>query len=80
MRSTQQRTYHGVPLSRSHVKRLENEVKALRNQIEGLSMQSIANPDDHASNSVKIEELRSAIDQKEALILELKLNISSHQL
>jgi protein-arginine kinase activator protein McsA len=64
----------GIPASRSSIKRLENEVKKLRNQLDNLVAMKIYKPDElRATDAHAIEDLRSLIDKKEATILQLKL-------
>lgn len=67
-----QRTYQGIPVSRSSVSRLEREVKVLRNRIFEIQTSKIFGAQDPPSPSL-IEELRQAIESKEKQILEIKL-------
>ena len=63
-----------IPASRSSIKRLENEIKKLRSQLENLVAIKIYKPEDLKNNDINsIEELRSLIDSKESTLLQLKL-------
>lgn len=74
MRLQQVKMLNGYPATRSSIRRLEKEVTALRNQLEVLQLQVIRNKKDMKSpEEAQIEELRTAIEHKESLILQLKL-------
>lgn len=68
------RNYRGLPATRSSIKRMENEVKKLRNHLDELVTKRIYKPEDSKGNEVAmIEELKDAIEKKEEIILQLKL-------
>jgi hypothetical protein len=74
MRLPQVKMLSGYPATRSSIRRLEKEVTALRNQLEVLQMQVIHNKKDIKSpEEAQIAELRTTIENKESLILQLKL-------
>ena len=68
------RDYKGLPATRSSIKRMENEVKKLRNHLDELVTKRIYKPEDSRANEAAlIEELKETIEKKEEIILQLKL-------
>lgn len=68
------RNYRGLPATRSSIKRMEDEVKKLRNCLDELVTKRIYKPDDSRGNeAAMIDELKDAIEKKEEIILQLKL-------
>ena len=65
---------NGYPATRSSIRRLEKEVMALRSQLEVLQMQAIHSKKETKSpEEAQIADLRTTIENKESLILQLKL-------
>jgi archaellum component FlaC len=68
------RNYKGLPATRSSIKRMENEVKKLRNHLDELVTKRIYKPEESRGNEVMIiEDLKETIEKKEEIILQLKL-------
>lgn len=68
------RNFKGLPATRSSIKRMENEVKKLRNHLDELVTKRIYKPEESRGNEiVLIDELKETIEQKEEIILQLKL-------
>lgn len=73
-RNREIRTFQGLQATRSSIKRMENEVKKLRNNLDELVTKRIYRPEESRGNeAVMIEELKQAIEKKEEIILQLKL-------
>jgi uncharacterized protein involved in exopolysaccharide biosynthesis len=77
--STERKTAEGLPISSSQVRRLEREVKALKEnydslKIKTLTMQGIeTDPAKIKNDANKLEGYRKSIRQKEQQIIEIKL-------
>ena len=68
------REFNGLPATRSSIKRMENEVKKLRNHLDELVTKRIYKPEDSRGNEAAlIDELKDTIEKKEEIILQLKL-------
>lgn len=73
-RNREIRTFQGLPATRSSIKRMENEVKKLRNNLDELVTKKIYKPEESRGNEqAMIEDLKGAIEKKEEIILQLKL-------
>ena len=74
MRAQHVKMLNGYPATRSSIRRLEKELTVLRSQLEALQLQVIhAKKDAKSPEEAQIAELRTTIENKESLILQLKL-------
>ena len=77
--STERKTAEGLPISSSQVRRLEREVKALKEnydslKIKTLTMQGIeTDPAKIKNDANKLEGYRKSIRQKEQQIIEITM-------
>jgi hypothetical protein len=66
-------TYKGVPATRSAISRLEHEVTALKAHCDDIKVRGLPVRDGKTTDAQMIAELRTAIEDKEATVLHLKL-------
>ncbi|CAG9316558.1 unnamed protein product [Blepharisma stoltei] len=68
------KTYNGYEVTRSSIRRLENEVKSLKRQVDEIIAQKIySHSESQGPDSQALNEMRQTIESKEELILRLKL-------
>ena len=74
-------TEAGIQISSSQVRRLEREVKNLKEEYDSLKIKTLCMSDDekkndqakHKTDQTKLEQLRKQISSKEKTIIEIKL-------
>lgn len=68
------RQYNGFAATRSSIRRLENEIKVLKNQVDELIAQKIySQGENRGADNQTLSEMRQAIESKEEIVLRLKL-------